>query len=75
MVVVVGCILADDMGLGKTLQSIVLIWTVLKQGLPQGMEGQVKIIYIYRPPAACVWIPQVHPCCSSCSETGPPRAH
>ncbi|GJP32970.1 hypothetical protein CLOM_g17541 [Closterium sp. NIES-68] len=27
-----GCILADDMGLGKTLQSIALLWTLLKQG-------------------------------------------
>jgi DNA repair and recombination RAD54-like protein len=28
-----GCILADDMGLGKTLQSIALLWTLLRQGL------------------------------------------
>ena len=34
-----GCILADDMGLGKTFQSIVLIWTALKQGLPPSVEG------------------------------------
>ena len=27
-----GCILADEMGLGKTLQSIALVWTLLKQG-------------------------------------------
>jgi SNF2 family DNA or RNA helicase len=34
-----GCILADDMGLGKTLQSIALLYTVLRQGVPpQGME-------------------------------------
>jgi DNA repair and recombination RAD54-like protein len=26
-----GCILADEMGLGKTIQTIALIWTVLKQ--------------------------------------------
>jgi DNA repair and recombination protein RAD54B len=26
-----GCILADEMGLGKTLQSIALVWTMLKQ--------------------------------------------
>lgn len=26
-----GCILADDMGLGKTLQTIALIWTLVKQ--------------------------------------------
>jgi hypothetical protein len=34
-----GCILADDMGLGKTFQSITLIWTLLKQGLPSSVEG------------------------------------
>ena len=34
-----GCILADDMGLGKTFQSVVLIWTCLKQGLPPSVEG------------------------------------
>ncbi|CAB9516608.1 DNA repair and recombination protein RAD54-like (Fragment) [Seminavis robusta] len=28
-----GCILADDMGLGKTLQSVALIYTLLKTGL------------------------------------------
>ncbi|KAK1936024.1 putative DNA repair and recombination protein RAD54-like [Babesia divergens] len=28
-----GCILADDMGLGKTLQSITVMWTLLKQGI------------------------------------------
>ena len=27
-----GCVLADEMGLGKTLQTICLIWTLLKQG-------------------------------------------
>ncbi|KAI3915901.1 hypothetical protein MKW98_004342 [Papaver atlanticum] len=29
---VFGCILADDMGLGKTLQSIALLYTLLRQG-------------------------------------------
>ncbi|XP_034681411.1 protein CHROMATIN REMODELING 25 [Vitis riparia] len=28
-----GCILADDMGLGKTLQSITLLYTLLRQGV------------------------------------------
>ena len=28
-----GCILADDMGLGKTLMSIVLLWTLVNQGV------------------------------------------
>ncbi|KAG5185679.1 SNF2 family N-terminal domain-containing protein [Tribonema minus] len=31
-----GCILADDMGLGKTLQSIAVMWTLLKQGTARG---------------------------------------
>jgi len=31
-----GCILADEMGLGKSLQSISLLWTLLKQG-PRGV--------------------------------------
>lgn len=26
-----GCIMADEMGLGKTLQSITLLWTLLRQ--------------------------------------------
>ncbi|PPS05376.1 hypothetical protein GOBAR_AA15296 [Gossypium barbadense] len=29
---ITGCILADDMGLGKTLQSITLLYTLLRQG-------------------------------------------
>lgn len=32
-----GALLADDMGLGKTLQTITLIWTLLKQS-PQGFD-------------------------------------
>ncbi|KAH7888361.1 P-loop containing nucleoside triphosphate hydrolase protein [Phlebopus sp. FC_14] len=35
-----GCILADEMGLGKTLQTIVLIWTLLRQN-PYGGGGGV----------------------------------
>eukprot|EP01124_Arcella_intermedia_P003152 TRINITY_DN11712_c0_g2_i1.p1 TRINITY_DN11712_c0_g2~~TRINITY_DN11712_c0_g2_i1.p1 ORF type:complete len:902 (-),score=298.63 TRINITY_DN11712_c0_g2_i1:2366-4678(-) len=38
-----GCILADEMGLGKTLQSICLLWTLLKQG-PTGPAAQKVII-------------------------------
>ncbi|KAJ8522744.1 hypothetical protein ONZ45_g754 [Pleurotus djamor] len=36
-----GCILADEMGLGKTLQTISLVWTLLKQN-PYG-NGQPAI--------------------------------
>ncbi|PVF93834.1 hypothetical protein CPB86DRAFT_85171 [Serendipita vermifera] len=35
-----GCILGDEMGLGKTLQTIALIWTLLKQN-PYGGTGPV----------------------------------
>ncbi|KAJ7675096.1 SNF2 family N-terminal domain-containing protein [Mycena rosella] len=35
-----GCILADEMGLGKTLQTISLIWTLLKQN-PYAGNGPV----------------------------------
>ena len=31
-----GAILADEMGLGKTLQSITVLWTLLKQGFQKG---------------------------------------
>ncbi|XP_071716163.1 protein CHROMATIN REMODELING 25 [Rutidosis leptorrhynchoides] len=34
-----GCILADDMGLGKTLQSITLLYTLLRQGF----DGQAIV--------------------------------
>ncbi|GIX62902.1 SWI2/SNF2-containing protein RAD54 [Babesia caballi] len=40
-----GCILADDMGLGKTLQSITVMWTLLKQG-PGGMPAARKCAII-----------------------------
>ncbi|KAJ6497887.1 SNF2 family N-terminal domain-containing protein [Mycena sanguinolenta] len=42
-----GCILADEMGLGKTLQTITLIWTVLKQNPYAGagpVIGKVLIV-------------------------------
>ncbi|KAF8332093.1 SNF2 family N-terminal domain-containing protein [Cantharellus anzutake] len=35
-----GCILADEMGLGKTIQTIALLWTLLKQNLYAG-QGPV----------------------------------
>ncbi|KAI6157426.1 P-loop containing nucleoside triphosphate hydrolase protein [Pisolithus tinctorius] len=35
-----GCILADEMGLGKTLQSVALVWTLLKQN-PYGGGGVI----------------------------------
>lgn len=42
-----GCILADDMGLGKTLQSVCLIYTMLKTGITSnGMPTAKRIIVI-----------------------------
>ncbi|XP_021350672.1 DNA repair and recombination protein RAD54B-like [Mizuhopecten yessoensis] len=43
-----GAILADDMGLGKTLQSISLLWTLLKQG-PYGGRPVIKKALIITP--------------------------
>ncbi|MCO5571162.1 hypothetical protein L7F22_024896 [Adiantum nelumboides] len=40
-----GCILADDMGLGKTLQSITLLWTLLKQGF-DGSPMAKKVLIV-----------------------------
>ncbi|KAH9998501.1 P-loop containing nucleoside triphosphate hydrolase protein [Russula compacta] len=42
-----GCILADEMGLGKTLQTITLIWTLLRQNPYAGagpIMGKVLIV-------------------------------
>jgi len=41
-----GCILADDMGLGKTLQSITLIYTVLRQGLSKERPMAKRVIVV-----------------------------
>mmetsp|Transcript_7727 Transcript_7727/g.12495 ORF Transcript_7727/g.12495 Transcript_7727/m.12495 type:complete len:909 (-) Transcript_7727:77-2803(-) len=41
-----GCILADDMGLGKTLQSITLIYTVLRQGLEPEKPLAKRVIVV-----------------------------
>ncbi|KAF8821638.1 SWI2/SNF2-containing protein RAD54 [Cardiosporidium cionae] len=40
-----GCILADDMGLGKTLQSITILWTLLKQGF-DGNPAVRKVLVV-----------------------------
>ena len=44
-----GCILADDMGLGKTLQTIALLWTLLKQNPVHGIGPVVKKALIVCP--------------------------
>ena len=44
-----GCILADDMGLGKTLQTIALIWTLIKQNPVYKVEPVIKKVLIVCP--------------------------
>ncbi|KAH8782003.1 SNF2 family N-terminal domain-containing protein, partial [Hyaloscypha sp. PMI_1271] len=44
-----GAILADEMGLGKTLQTIALLWTLLKQNPIHGTEGVIKKALIVCP--------------------------
>jgi len=44
-----GAILADEMGLGKTLQTIALLWTLLKQNPIHGSEGVIKKALIVCP--------------------------
>jgi SNF2-related domain len=41
-----GCILADDMGLGKTLQSIAVLWTLLKQGREKGKPAARRAVVV-----------------------------
>ncbi|PHU00796.1 hypothetical protein BC332_30583 [Capsicum chinense] len=43
-----GCILADDMGLGKTLQSITLLYTLLRQGYDGKPMVRKAIIVTYQ---------------------------
>jgi SNF2 family DNA or RNA helicase len=40
-----GCLLADDMGLGKSLQSLALIWTMLRQG-PHGAPTAKRALLV-----------------------------
>ena len=44
-----GCILADDMGLGKTLQTICLLWTLLKQNPVHKSDPVIKKALIVCP--------------------------
>ncbi|KIJ67587.1 hypothetical protein HYDPIDRAFT_127687 [Hydnomerulius pinastri MD-312] len=44
-----GCILADEMGLGKTLQTIALVWTLLKQNPYGGIGGAIGKVLIVCP--------------------------
>jgi len=44
-----GCILADDMGLGKTLQSVTLIWTMLRTGITANKQPTAKRIIVICP--------------------------
>lgn len=44
-----GCILADEMGLGKTLQTISLVWTLLKQSPYHGENAIIRKVLIVCP--------------------------
>ncbi len=44
-----GCILADDMGLGKTLQSVTLIYSLLKTGITPNNEPTAKRVIVVCP--------------------------
>jgi DNA repair and recombination protein RAD54B len=44
-----GALLADEMGLGKTLQTIALLWTLLKQNPVHGVDGIIKKALIVCP--------------------------
>mmetsp|Transcript_9495 Transcript_9495/g.13456 ORF Transcript_9495/g.13456 Transcript_9495/m.13456 type:complete len:1151 (+) Transcript_9495:176-3628(+) len=44
-----GCILADDMGLGKTLQSVALIYTLMKTGITANKESTAKRVIVVCP--------------------------
>eukprot|EP00546_Thalassionema_frauenfeldii_P004971 CAMPEP_0178907450 /NCGR_PEP_ID=MMETSP0786-20121207/7379_1 /TAXON_ID=186022 /ORGANISM="Thalassionema frauenfeldii, Strain CCMP 1798" /LENGTH=1017 /DNA_ID=CAMNT_0020579253 /DNA_START=302 /DNA_END=3352 /DNA_ORIENTATION=+ len=44
-----GCILADDMGLGKTLQSVTLIYTLLKTGITADGQATAKRVIVVCP--------------------------
>ena len=44
-----GCILADDMGLGKTLQSVCLIYTLLKTGITADKKPTAKRVIVVCP--------------------------
>ncbi len=44
-----GCVLADEMGLGKTLQTIALLWTLLKQNPIYKAESVIKKALIVCP--------------------------
>lgn len=44
-----GCILADDMGLGKTLQSVTLIYSLLKTSIVPNKEPTAKRIIVVCP--------------------------
>jgi DNA repair and recombination RAD54-like protein len=41
-----GTILADDMGLGKTLQTLALMWTLLRQGVQPGVPTAKHVIVV-----------------------------
>jgi len=53
-----GAILADEMGLGKTLQTIALLWTLLKQSPYHGEETAVVRRALVVCPASLIMVIQ-----------------
>lgn len=51
-----GAILADEMGLGKTLQTIALLWTLLKQSPYHGEESSVAKKALVVCPASLIMV-------------------
>ncbi|KAL4502983.1 hypothetical protein ABPG72_014212 [Tetrahymena utriculariae] len=44
-----GCILADSMGLGKTLQTIALIWTLIRRNPHSGTQPLIRKVVVVAP--------------------------
>ncbi|KAF8317932.1 hypothetical protein DL93DRAFT_2186416 [Clavulina sp. PMI_390] len=56
-----GCILADEMGLGKTIQTIALIWTLLRQN-PYANSGSIagKVLIVCPVSLLKNWKKEIH---------------
>ncbi|KAI5123982.1 hypothetical protein M0805_006394 [Coniferiporia weirii] len=55
-----GCILADEMGMGKTLQTITLVWTLLKQSPYFGSPGIGRVLIVCPVSLIANWKKEFH---------------
>ncbi|EJD03013.1 uncharacterized protein FOMMEDRAFT_123160 [Fomitiporia mediterranea MF3/22] len=55
-----GCILADEMGMGKTLQTITLVWTLLKQNCYAGTPAVGKVMIVCPVTLIANWKKEFH---------------